>query len=87
MDCVICIYEENYGLIGVAADYLAAVDFLIKYQWLDNTEITENGISVGEEFGEKWVEAIENLGPKKFNDIFFEKFYLEEEKIYYKYQE
>lgn len=88
MDYVICIYEESHGLIGIAADYLAAIDFLIKEQWLDNdTEITDEEIPVGEKFGEKWVEAIESLEPKKFNDIFFERFYLEEEKIYHKYQE
>lgn len=87
MNYVICINEDCHGFIGIAADYLAAIDFLIKENWLDDYEITDEGILVGEKFGEKWVEAIENLGLQKFNDVFLDRFYLEKRKIHYKYHE
>lgn len=85
MNYVICIYEENNGLIGVAANYLAAVDFLIKKYWLDENEVTDEGIFVCEKFGEKWIEAIENLTLQEFNEVFFSRFYLEKEEVHYKY--
>jgi len=87
MDFVICINEECHGLIGIAANYLAAIDFLIKKQWLDDNEITDEGILVGEKFGEKWIEAIENLGLPKFNEVFLDRFYLERREVHHKYHE
>lgn len=87
MNYVICINEECHGFIGIAASYISAIDFLIKNNWLDDNEITDEGILVGEKFGEKWVEAIENLELEKFNDVFMNTFYLERKKVYSKYSE
>ena len=35
MKTVICIHEDNHGLIGIAKDYKSAIDFLIREEWLD----------------------------------------------------
>lgn len=87
MNYVICIYEDNHGLIGIAANYLAAIDFLIKKNWLNDNTVTGEGLFVCEEFGEKWVEAIENLGLQKFNDVFLNTFLLEKNEVHHKYNE
>jgi len=80
---VICIYEDNHGLIGIAKDYTSAIKYLIDgTDWLDEDEITDEGLSVGEKFGENWKESIYNLGIKEFNDIFLDRFLLKETAVY-----
>ena len=34
MKKVICIHEDNHGLIGIAKDYKSAIDFLVREEWL-----------------------------------------------------
>lgn len=80
---VICIYEDNHGLIGVAKDYTSAIEYLIEEtDWLDENEITDEGLSVREKFGENWTEPIYNLEMCEFNDLFFGRFSLEEREVY-----
>lgn len=38
MSKVYCIYEDNHGMIGVAKDFVSAIDGLIKENWLDGDE-------------------------------------------------
>lgn len=75
MKKVYCVYEDNHGMIGVAKDYLSAIDGLIKEGWLDgNTELPDDNdcaSTVKEIFGEEWAGLIEQWGVTHFN-IFFE---------------
>ena len=70
MKTVICIHEENHGLIGVAKDYKSAIDFLIREEWLDCylrlIDESENDITI--------IRQWDNVD--KFNDEFDEMLYL-----------
>lgn len=80
---VICIYEDNHNLIGIAKDYTFAIKYLIEEtNRLDENEITDKDISVYGIFGENWVESIYDLGIWEFNDVFFGRFSLEEREVY-----
>ena len=69
MKTVICIHEDNHGLIGIAKDYKSAIDFLIREEWLDCNN--DNDIIIIR----KW----DNID--KFNDEFEGRFYLEVMKV------
>lgn len=69
---VYLIDEENHGSIGVAATREAAIDWLIKTDWI--TEVSDfwndkekDYVTVKELFGEHWKEEL-----LKQNDLFFE---------------
>ena len=80
---VICVYEDNHGLIGIAKDYTSAIKYLIEEtHWLDENEMTDEGLFVGEKFGENWAELIYNLKIQEFNDIFLDRFLLREVEVY-----
>ena len=88
MNNVILISEDNHGLIGVATNYISAINFLIEYDWLnENTEISyfngnEGPSSVKDTFGENWQQAIKNLSLGEFNDTFDDSFLLDPQNIY-----
>ena len=69
MKTVICIHEDNHGLIGVAKDYKSAIDFLIREEWLDCN--SDNDIIL--------ICKSDNID--KFNDEFEGRFYLEVMKV------
>ena len=75
MKTVICIHEDNHGLIGVAKDYKSAIDFLIRDEWLDcNLKLideNENDITI--------IRQWDNVD--KFNDEYEGIFYLEIMKV------
>ena len=70
MENVIAVFEENYGLLGIARDYEHAVDLLIDEGFLDldcfywndyGTSFLEHGITL---------EKIKKMSLKEFNTIF-----------------
>lgn len=75
MKTVYCVYEDNYGMVGLATNYQSAIDGLIEEKWLhENTELVdENGnfYLLKEKLGKKWLEKIKAWDSEKFN-IFFE---------------
>lgn len=75
------IYEDNYGVLGVADSYESAVQFLIDNEWLtEDFEILDR-----EEYYSRPLYALE-IKPEeikawnidKFNDFFDGNFYIEE---------
>lgn len=83
---VICIQEDNHGLVGVAKDYKSAIDFLMREEWLDgNIELideNDNDTTIKERFGLQWDKVIrkwDNID--KFNNEFEGIFYLEVMKV------
>lgn len=84
MKKAIVISEDNHGLIGLAANYPLAIDFLIKENWLDeNTEVWVNhrGYLLKEVFPD-WQREIKSWTIKKFNEFFSENLYLEPMEVY-----
>ena len=78
---VICIQEDNHGLVGIAKDYKSAIDFLMREEWLDGNRelIDENGndTTVRERFGLQWGKVIRQWdNVDKFNNEFEGMFYL-----------
>ena len=79
----IVISEENHGFIGLATDYLWAIDFLIKEDWLDgDTDIYYDHWFLLKEIFPNWQEEIKSWNIKKFNDFFDGYFYLEPMEVY-----
>lgn len=75
MKKVYCVYESNYGMvIGLATDYLSAIDGLIDEDWLNgNTELVDedgNFFTIEGKIGEKWLDKIKKWDITTFN-IFF----------------
>ena len=69
MKTVICIHEDNHGLIGIAKDYKSAIDFLIREEWLDCN--SDNDITI--------IRQWDNVD--KLNDEYEGIFYLEIMKV------
>ena len=88
MNNVILMSEYNHGLIGMATNYISAINFLIEYDWLnENTEIfyfngNDGPSSVKDTFGENWRQAIKNLSLGEFNDTVEGLFLLDSQNIY-----
>lgn len=89
MQTVVLIEEDNHGQIGVAKDYLSAIDFLIKEGWLDESyEVwVDNEISltftIVEHLGEDWQIIIrDEWDTENFNNFFDGSFYLTIENVY-----
>lgn len=86
MKTVICVYEDNHGLIAIAKDYASALDFLIKENWLeDNTEIWAGDYYytyLVEALGKDWPDKMRDWDIEHFNDYWENSIYLKEEKIY-----
>ena len=89
MQTVITIQEDNHGLIGIAKNYISAIDFLIKQNWLDEKYevlvddafgLTE---SIAYHLGESWKDIIKNNWDiEQFNMFFEGSFYLNIEEVY-----
>lgn len=83
---VIKIEEDNHGFIGVAANYPAAIDFLVNDYWLeDSTEIwmgDDTYRRLDEVISGDWVEKMKNWGIENFNDFWGSSFYLTEVEVY-----
>lgn len=86
MKTVICVYEDNHGLLTIAKDYVSALDFLIKENWLeDSTEIWAGDYyytHLVEEMGEDWADKMRDWDIEHFNDYWENSFYLEEREVY-----
>lgn len=79
----IVIYENNQGVIGLAANYLLAIDFLIKEDWLDgDIEIYYGHLFLLKEIFPNWQEEIKSWNIKKFNNFFDGYFCLESMEVY-----
>lgn len=80
---VICIYEVDHGVIGIAKNYESAIKFLVEKEcWINMYEVTDEGYTMYEKFGVNWLESIYYLGIKKFNDVFFNRYFLREMEVY-----
>lgn len=80
---IILISEENHGIIGVAANYRAAKQWLIRAGWVDcYTEfwnpITNMSSPLEELYGETWKEAYMNFDKE---DMEYMGFYLRVEEL------
>ena len=87
MQTVVLIEEENHGMIGVAKDYLSAIDFLIANNWLDgNFEFYDvdygDTKTIVEDLREEWKEVILSWDTETFNNYFEGLFYLTIEEVY-----
>ena len=80
MKKVYVIYEDNHGMIGVANDYLSAIDGLIEEKWLNGDTVmlddNDNPSTVKEVFGEEWVDLIKHWDKDVFNINFEGIFYI-----------
>lgn len=86
---VICVEEDNHGLVGIATDYQSAIDGLVQIDWLnDQTEIyTEiKGIdryfTLKEILGNNWLNEIKLWNEDKFNEFFEGMFYLDKMEVW-----
>ena len=82
---VIIVHEDNHGILGLAINYISAIDMLVENKWLDtfltkiyvgNYEyktLDELGITIAD---------IKKWGIDKFNKKFDGLFYLDIDKIY-----
>lgn len=88
MKTVITINEENHGQIGIAKNYVSAIDFLINDYWLtgDNEVECEKNLtddySVFTVLGEDWQEKVKALSIDEFNELFMWHFELTEVEVY-----
>ena len=88
MQKVVLIREDIHDLIGIAKDYPSAIDFLIKRDWLDESDEVwvdnEDYLSqtIKEHLGENWKEVILSCGLEEFNEFFDGSFYLTIEDVY-----
>ena len=75
MKKVYCVYEDNHGMIGLATDYISAIDGLINENWLhekiEMVDENDNLFLLKEKLGKKWLEKIKSWNVEKFN-IFFD---------------
>lgn len=79
MKQLICISEENHGVIGVASDFLKAKQFLLETDWVgEHTDFYDEKAggwkSLPELFGENWQEEF----LKQDEDFFDGSFYFHE---------
>ena len=86
MQTVILIEEDNHGNIGIAKDYLSAIDFLIN-DWLDSKFEVYCGVfdetkSIKKDLGENWKNVIKSWDCEKFNQYFEGCFCLYIEEVY-----
>lgn len=70
---IVVINEENHGLLGVARDYISAIDFLVRDDWLDRfTEMWDDykdaWVSLEKSFGSDWLSVISKWDIDTFND-------------------
>ena len=70
---IVVINEENHGLLGVARDYISAIDFLVRDGWLDQStkmwdERRNEWVSLEKSFGSNWVSVISKWSIDAFND-------------------
>lgn len=83
---VINIDEECHGHIGIAADYQAAISFLVNKNWLASfTEvyaIDDKWRSLKDMFGDEWEKTIRSWTLNQFNEVFDGCFYLRDEPLY-----
>lgn len=81
---VILVNEDCHGLIGLAADYPRAVDFLIKTGWLyDDTEVwVDESECFLKDALPNWREEIKNWDIEKFNEFFCCIFWLQSVEVY-----
>lgn len=80
----ILMYEDNHGLIGLAACYRFAVEFLIEENWLNDFTmvwVNHRGYLLKEIFPH-WREEIKNWDVETFNKYFDGLFHLECMKIH-----
>lgn len=88
MQTVVTIQEDNHGLIGIAKDYLSAIDFLVNENWLDEKfEVwvdNEDYLtqSIKDKLGKNWKEIISTWNTEQFNNYFEGNFYLVIEEVY-----
>ena len=78
-------YENNHGLLCVGESYKAAVEFLIRNNWISYDTVVYDGnyswISVKKQFGKHWREKIRNLDYLTFNIYFDDVLYIIKEKV------
>lgn len=83
---VILISEENHGFLGVAKDYVSAIKWLVKSDWMtqcsqvydyDNQEFCW----FEDWFGDEWLEKILEMTLDQFNEL-GTSFQLREEEVY-----
>jgi hypothetical protein len=88
MENVICVSEENHGMIGVAKTYAAAVQGLVNQGWLNgNTEIYideyGNTKTIEEDLGADWLKTIRDEWDKGTFEAYFDGlFYLDTMEIW-----
>ena len=88
MQMVYLIEEDNHGNIGIAKDYLSAIDFLVDSDWLDsNFEVycdafDDETKSIKKDIGENWKDVIKSWDCETFNQYFEGCFCLYIEEVY-----
>ena len=80
---IVVIVEENHGVIGIATNYKAAKQWLIRKEWVDQySEIynhnTSKWESLEELYGENWKETFMNFDKE---DMECMGFYLKDEEL------
>lgn len=80
---IVVIYEDNHGFIGVAANYKAAKQWLIRKGWVDqHSDIynhdTSKWESLVELYGESWKEVYMNFDKEDMENMGF---YLEDKEL------
>lgn len=80
---VVVIYEDNHGFIGVAANYKAAKQWLIRKGWVDqHSDIYNHDASKWESleelYGENWKEVYMNFDKEDMENMGF---YLNDEEL------
>jgi hypothetical protein len=80
MKGLICIEEENHGIIGYVEDASAVIDWLVKNAWLDSDtciydESREEWVSVQSFFGSDWKNELSARGLAELEEIFDGMFY------------
>lgn len=82
---VIQINEDWHGFIGIAKDYKSALDFLLNYNWLeDSTEVCVNHEwkRIDEVLGEDWFDKMQSWDVENFNEYWEDSFMLTEVEVY-----
>lgn len=81
MATVFLIYEDDHGIIGVAASFKAAKQFLLHHKWVTehtctwvNDQFNEDGnhyFSLNEAYGDNWKEAFLNFSKGELGNMGF----------------
>ena len=84
---VILVNEDNHGLLTVAKDYKAALDYLLDNHWIhDDTAIWDERVNWWVELkyaqGEDWFDDMCRWSINEFNDYWDGSFYLDEIEVY-----